>query len=160
MSTLKVNSIQNATGTTAVTLDASGNATFAGTVVSNSSMGMRNRIINGAMMIDQRNAGASVTPTDGSYSLDRWQFSVGAASKFTAQQNAGSVTPPTGFTNYLGITSSSAYSVGAAEGFGVKQRIEGYNVADFGWGADWCFHCYIVFLGSQFSDRNIWWRFL
>ena len=31
-----------------------------------------NRIINGAMVIDQRNAGASVTPSNASYSVDRW----------------------------------------------------------------------------------------
>jgi hypothetical protein len=35
------------------------------------------------------------------------------ASKFSVQQNAGSVTPPVGFTNYLGVTSLSAYSVGS-----------------------------------------------
>jgi hypothetical protein len=56
------------------------------------------------------------------------------ASKFTVQQNAGSVTPPSGYTNYLGATSSSAYSVGAAEIFNVAQRIEGFNTADLAWG--------------------------
>jgi hypothetical protein len=56
----------------------------------------KNRIINGAMVIDQRNAGASVTPTaDGLYSLDRWQYSISQASKFSVQQDAGAVTPPT-----------------------------------------------------------------
>jgi hypothetical protein len=62
---------------------------------------MRNRIINGQMVLDQRNAGASVTPTNGSYTLDRWQIGASQASKFTVQQNAGSVTPPVGFTNYF-----------------------------------------------------------
>jgi hypothetical protein len=71
----------------------------------------RNRIINGDMRIDQRNAGASVTPTNTQYLVDRFAATLTQSSKFTAQQNAGSVTPPTGFTNYLGITSSSAYSV-------------------------------------------------
>lgn len=133
--TLKVTTLQDGASAIAnLTLDTSGNTTAGGTVAMASSF-KRNRIINGNMLIDQRNAGASITPTDGQYSVDRWQFSVGAASKFTAQQNAGSVTPPSGFTNYLGITSSSSYSIGAAEGFGVKQRVEGYNVADLGWGA-------------------------
>ena len=95
-----------------------------------------NRIINGAMTIDQRNAGASVTNIAGNvYTLDRWQANGDQASKFTIQQNAGSVTPPVGFINYLGITSSSAYSVGAAESFVIRQKIEGLNVADLGWGA-------------------------
>jgi len=96
--------------------------------------GFRNRIINPAMVIDQRNAGASVTPTNAQYLVDRWQATLSAASKFTVQQNAGSVTPPVGFTNYLGATSSSAYSIGASDFFTIRQQIEGYNVADLGWG--------------------------
>jgi hypothetical protein len=96
--------------------------------------GFKNRIINGAMVIDQRNAGASVTPTSGSYTLDRWQTVASQASKFSVQQNAGSVTPPAGFKNYLGITSLSAYTVGSSELFNFLQNIEGYNIADLGWG--------------------------
>jgi hypothetical protein len=95
---------------------------------------LKNRIINGAMVIDQRNAGASVTPANGTYTLDRWGAYQSAASKFTVQQNAGSVTPPAGFKNYLGVTSSSAYSVGSGDYFAIYQIIEGYNVADLDWG--------------------------
>lgn len=96
--------------------------------------GFRNRIINGSMVIDQRNAGASVTPTSGQYTLDRWTSLLSQASKYTVQKNAGSVTPPAGFTNYLGVTSSSAYSVLSGETFLIDQRIEGFNFADMGWG--------------------------
>jgi hypothetical protein len=97
---------------------------------------MKNRIINGAMVIDQRNGGASVATSGGSniYTLDRWQALYSQTSKFTIQQNAGSVTPPVGFVNYLGVTSTSAYTVGAGELFLLRQRIEGYNIADLGWG--------------------------
>lgn len=94
----------------------------------------RNRIINGAMVIDQRNAGASINPTDGQFSVDRFMIFRSVASKLTAQQNAGSVTPPAGFTNYLGITSSSAYTVTSSDYFIICHRIEGYNIADFAWG--------------------------
>jgi len=94
----------------------------------------KNRIINGAMVIDQRNAGASVTPVTAQYLLDRFYTNLSQASKFTVQQNAGSVTPPVGFTNYLGVTSSSAYSVAAGDYFNIGQKIEGFNVADLGWG--------------------------
>jgi len=95
---------------------------------------LRNRIINGDMRIDQRNAGASITPTDGQYTLDRWVAYLTQASKFTVQQNAGSVTPPAGFTNYLGATSSSAYSVISTDLFIVSQPIEGFNLADLAYG--------------------------
>ena len=95
---------------------------------------MKNRLINSAMVIDQRNAGASVTPTDGQYLVDRWCGRLTQASKFSAQQNAGSVTPPVGFVNYLGATSLSAYTVVTGDFFLLRQIIEGYNIADLGWG--------------------------
>jgi hypothetical protein len=96
--------------------------------------GFKNRIINGAMMIDQRNAGASVTPASGDYMLDRWRYASSQASKFTVQQNAGSVTPPAGYKNYLGMTVASAVTIGSTDYFELQQRIEGLNVADLGWG--------------------------
>jgi len=99
-----------------------------------SPFGLKNRIINGDMVVDQRNNGASVTPTNTQYTLDRWTFSLAQSSKLTCQQNAGSVTPPAGFTNYLGITSTSAYTVGSGENFNLVQRIEGFNTADLAWG--------------------------
>jgi hypothetical protein len=99
---------------------------------SGGSLGFRNRIINGDCRIDQRNAGASGTAS--AYTVDRWQFNASLTTKGTWQQNAGSVTPPAGFTNYLGFTSNSAYTVGSSELFSFQQRIEGLNVADLAWG--------------------------
>ena len=95
--------------------------------------GLKNKIINGDMVIDQRNAGASVTPTGG-YTLDRWGLSVSQNSKFTVQQNQNSVTPPTGFTSYLGLTTATAVTVGASDYFALYQPIEGYNIADLDFG--------------------------
>jgi len=98
-------------------------------------LGFRNRIINGAMVIDQRNNGVEVNPAVSlTYYLDRWYAVSTASSKFKIGQNAGSVTPPAGFTNYLGCTSLSAYTAGTSESFNIQQRIEGLNVADLGWG--------------------------
>ncbi len=97
--------------------------------------GFKNRIINGAMTIDQRNAGASVTPaTTNTFTLDRWICGLTQASKFSVQQNAGAVTPPTGFKNYAGITSTSSYAVTSSDAFFFEQRVEGFNVADLGFG--------------------------
>jgi hypothetical protein len=97
--------------------------------------GFKNRLINGNMTIDQRNAGASVSNIAGSiYTLDRWKVEGSQASKFTVQQNAGSVTPPAGYSSYLGVTSSSAYTVGATDYFIVYQNIEANNIVDFGEG--------------------------
>jgi hypothetical protein len=104
---------------------------------SGSPFGFKNRIINGAMVIDQRNAGASVNCNSATnpYTLDRWRAVASTGSgQYSVQQNAGSVTPPAGFTNYLGITSLAATSVGTNDYFNIRQPIEGLNVADLGWG--------------------------
>jgi hypothetical protein len=133
-----------AAGTTIATIQSTGlNLGSNGVVFSDAStqtaaaspFGLKNRIINGDMRIDQRNAGASVTPSSGSsYTLDRWKVYASQASKFSVQQNAGSVTPPVGFVNYAGITSLSAYSVGSTDEFDFYQVIEGFNTADLQWG--------------------------
>ena len=97
--------------------------------------GFKNRIINGGMVIDQRNAGASVTPSADTYLLDRWGYSASQTSKFTFQQNKGSVTLPDGFANYLGASVASAVTVGASDYFALYTKVEGFNAADLGWGA-------------------------
>jgi hypothetical protein len=127
MSNLKVNTINDANGTS--------NAVLYGVAAPTGSMGFRNRILNGGMAIDQRNAGAATANTISGYTLDRWAVSQSTTGKLIAQQNAGSVTPPAGFTNYLGVTSQSAFSVGSGDYYMIYQMIEGYNVADFGLGA-------------------------
>jgi hypothetical protein len=100
-----------------------------------SGFGFKNRIINGDMRIDQRNAGASVSPSASQYTLDRWLAFMNAASaKYSVQQNAGSVTPPAGFSNYLGATSLGAYTVAAGEIMAFTQTIEGFNISDLAWG--------------------------
>ena len=105
-------------------------ATQVGTTVSQL-FGMRNRIINGAMEIDQRNAGASVTPTGDAYTLDRWQLSIGVSSKLSVQQ---SNTAPTGFINSALITTASAYTASAADYLSYCTKIEGLNISDLAWG--------------------------
>jgi hypothetical protein len=102
-----------------------------------SPFGLKNRIINGDMRIDQRNAGASSTATStGSVynTVDRWNYYASQGSKFTLQQNQNSVTPPAGFTNYLGITSSTAATISSGDIYVIQQFIEGYNVADLDFG--------------------------
>jgi hypothetical protein len=96
---------------------------------------MRNRIINGAMTIDQRNAGASVTSSSGGgvYPVDRWEqeASVGGG-VFTMQQSS---TAPPGFSNSILYTVTTAdTSLAAGDRYNTRQIIEGYNIADFGFG--------------------------
>jgi hypothetical protein len=101
---------------------------------------MRNRIINGAMVIDQRNAGASVTPSGSAYTLDRWYFDCSQASKMSVQQTPSATETGyatrvgAGFTNYIATTTVSPVSIGAGDFFWLSQFIEGFNIADLAWG--------------------------
>jgi len=94
---------------------------------------MKNRIINGAMVIDQRNAGASVSvSTSGVYVLDRWKNRAFGGGVFSVQQSS---TAPAGFTNSTLYTVTTAdSSIAAGDNYWIIQEIEGYNVADLNWG--------------------------
>jgi hypothetical protein len=109
--------------------------------IADSSLGFRNRIINGAMVIDQRNAGASVSPVVTGYTLDRWSAVMNATgAKYSVQQTPSATESGfatrvgAGFQSYLAVTSLGAYTVGAGEIMAIQQAIEGFNVADLAWG--------------------------
>jgi hypothetical protein len=101
------------------------------TPTADSLQGFRNRIINGDMRIDQRNAGASVTATG--YPVDRFFGEDGSDAVFTLQQDSSA---PTGFTKSVKATITTAdASIGATQ-YGIfAQYIEGTNVADLGFGS-------------------------
>ena len=128
------------------TLSASGATTLSGAVSASSlsvnsnnisadnSLGFRNRIINGDMRIDQRNAGAAVTITAGTtYTVDRFcAEGANADGVFTIQQSS---TAPVGFVNSIIATVTTAdASLGATQSYYVEQRIEGTNLSDLAWG--------------------------
>jgi hypothetical protein len=97
-------------------------------VTSAGTYGFKNRIINGAMVINQR--ATSITSTG--YSVDRFAYFGSQASKVTVSQDTSVYS--TGFNASLKVLSSSAYTVGSTEEFEIYQSIEGYNIADLGWG--------------------------
>ena len=109
-----------------------GNLAMTGTLAMGSSF-KRNRIINGNMVIDQRNAGASVTlNATTQYPVDRFSAYEGTSgATVTAQQ---STTAPTGFTNSIIFTVSTGATPAAGDINGFWQSIEGFNIADLGWG--------------------------
>jgi hypothetical protein len=128
MSTLAVNTITNAAGGNTAQINGM-------TPTADSLQGFRNRILNGGMVIDQRNAGASVTVNDLAifYGVDRFR-AVGQASSgvFTMQRVTDA---PTGFTNSLRVTVTTAdASISATDRYLLQQVIEGFNAADLGFG--------------------------
>jgi hypothetical protein len=95
--------------------------------------GFKNKILNGSMVIDQRNAGASVALSSSAsfYATDRFTIRLDASSGSTAiKANVA----PSGFTNSLNITiGTGAAPTSGQVGF-ADQRIEGFNIFDLGWG--------------------------
>jgi hypothetical protein len=128
------------TPTTAATIDNNQNYTFANPINTPNTFGFKNRIINGAMMIDQRNSGASVTPASSAYTIDRWKLQITQASKITVQQTPSATETGyatrvgAGFTNYLAFTTASAATIGSTDQFVGFQAIEGLNASDLAWG--------------------------
>jgi hypothetical protein len=101
------------------------------TPTADSLQGFRNRIINGDMRIDQRKAGASVTLTADLYTVDRFLARTQSATDSTAQR---STTAPSGFNNSLLVTIGTGASPASSATNVIRQEIEGFNVADLGWG--------------------------
>ena len=100
----------------------------------NASLGFKNRIINGDMRIDQRNNGAAVNANSSTapYSTDRFNVNVGGSSAVIACQQVSDA--PVGFVNSLRLTVSTAATPSSGQFLFLRQIIEGFNIADFGWG--------------------------
>lgn len=98
----------------------------------------KNRIINGDMVIDQRNAGAVVTVNafGSKFGADRMRFygQTGGAA-YTAQQSTDA---PDGFRKSTVVTVTTAdATIGATEYYHLQHNIEGHNIADAGFGTSW-----------------------
>jgi len=92
--------------------------------------GMKNRIINGNMVIAQR--GTAAVTTSAAYPVDRFSTVNATDGTFSAQQVSDA---PSGFINSLKWTTTAAdTSLSAAQYTSTLQFIEGLNVTDLAWG--------------------------
>jgi hypothetical protein len=137
--------LQTNSGTTALTISTAQETTLAGKLTTASSgiqfsdsstqtaaaspYVLKNRIINGDMRIFQRGVAAT---TNSSYSVDRWRLNKSNDATESVSQNTDA---PTGFSYSLRNTISTGdATLGTTQYSGLEQLIEGYNIADFGWG--------------------------
>jgi hypothetical protein len=103
-----------------------------GEVLTNSQIGRKNIIINGAMQVAQRGTSSSGlgATTAGYTTLDRYAAYAGAdatAGRYTMSQSA--VTDLEGFSNALKIDCTTAdTSIAAGEALLIQQGIEGFNL--------------------------------
>ena len=125
MSTLKVNAITDAAGANgnAITLATDGTCTAKIT----NNLSNRNKIINGAMTINQRNH--SGTAGNNAYTLDRWKYQRSANAEFDVVQS-GEKAP--GFANCLRLDCTTGNgTVGAGDYVKLRYHLEGFDVQDF-----------------------------
>jgi hypothetical protein len=98
----------------------------------------RNRIINGDMRVDQRFAGASniiAAASTGIYVADRWRVSNGTTTGALTVQRVRAPANPYGQVYALSAIATTAQATMNNQDYvTLEQRIEGYNIADFGWG--------------------------
>ena len=99
----------------------------------NVGLSFKNRIINGDMVINQRGFSGVVPDSSSTYTLDRWELLETGSMAFSAQQST-TVPSGAGFTNSILITTTTAASPASGSRSQFQQYIEGFNVADLGWG--------------------------
>ena len=133
MSTIKVSNLQNASAASpAFVLASDGSATANLSSLNGGPIsGARNRIINGDMRIDQRNAGASVS-TDNAFPVDRFQIGKAGTQTWTMQR---STTAPSGFSNSVAVVIGTGSTPAATDRLTLVQAVEGYNLADLSFGS-------------------------
>lgn len=132
----------NSAGTalTGLTIDNNQNVALNNGLNTPNTFGFKNRLMNGAMVIDQRNCGTSVTANTATFGADRWKYDMVSSSKGTTQTTPSATETgyatrvAAGFQYYLAFTSSAATSVGSTDYYSIIQTIEGNNVADLAWG--------------------------
>jgi hypothetical protein len=91
---------------------------------------MKNRIINGGMVIAQR--GTAAVTGSGEFPVDRFLVGNTTDGAFSAQQDSSA---PAGFINSVKITTTTAdATLTTTQAIVFIQRIEGTNVADLGFG--------------------------
>ena len=133
MSEVKVNSIKGLSANVAAISINNADGTCTANITSNGGgqLSNRNMIVNGGMMINQRYEDAAETPSDGEYTMDRWQSWLSTGSKFSITRSDDH---PDDFNKSLLVTSLSAATVDANHEHGITTKIEGQDMAQLAFG--------------------------
>jgi len=116
-----------------------------GAVYDSGALSNRNLIINGAMLVDQRNDGSSATVTHAAdhFIGDRFRFTENHTGSFSAQQVSDA---PVGFEKSSKVTvTGTDTSLAATEFSRILQGIEGKNVSHLNWGSANAKTCTLTF---------------
>jgi hypothetical protein len=97
---------------------------------SDGALSNRNLIINGSVIVNQRNEDTAITS---GWACDRWN-AADNQNGITRQRNGGDYTRPDGFQNYLRYIVTTAKTKGAGDYAVTYQPIEAYNIQPLKWG--------------------------
>jgi len=94
--------------------------------------GLKNLIINGDMRIAQRGTSATITGGSVCHTVDRFIMNIDTTifnSIATMGQNLDSLTPPSDFSNYVGIQINTGTALSGNPYYNFRQQIEGNNLS-------------------------------
>mgnify|MGYP003127639376 CR=1 FL=1 len=107
--------------------------TFSNDIVPATPLSHRNMIINGGMIIDQRNSGSAVSPSNGAYTIDRLQTYQAGGGAFSVQQQSTVV--PVGFSYSAKINVDTIdSSIASGDYYMLTYNFEGYDTAHLEFG--------------------------
>ena len=125
------------TGTSGLTtLDSSAGLTFSDSsnqAAAASPFGLKNRIINGDMVVAQRGTSSISIDNTEKFVVDRFLIRSNASGLSATSQQ--STTAPNNFVNSMIVSVTTGGTIAAATRGYIQQRIEGFNVSDLGWGS-------------------------
>ena len=102
----------------------------------NGNLGLRNRLVNGSMLINQRgNSSFSIPSATGTYICDNWIAGAVLGGGAITISNDSSVPTGTGFTNSINCSTTSTRTLGTSEYAVIQTGIEGYRMNDFNFGS-------------------------
>jgi len=99
--------------------------------------GLKNLIINGDMRIAQRGTSATITGGSVCHTVDRFIMNIDTTifnSIATMGQNLDSLTPPSDFSNYVGIQINTGTALSGNPYYNFRQQIEGNNLSHLKFG--------------------------
>lgn len=102
----------------------------------NGNLGLRNRLVNGSMLINQRgNTSFSIPSATGTYICDNWIAAAVLGGGAITISNNGAVPGGTGFTNSINCSTTTTRTLGSSEYATIQTGIEGYRMIDFNFGS-------------------------
>ena len=153
MSTLKVGGIRGVSASSdAITVGNDGTASANLTSVGGAPLSSRNKIINGAMLVSQRNTTFSCNTSE-IYTVDRFMTQMGSSFDFDTTITQENDTPD-GFQKSLKVTPDATKSVSASDNAGIFTHLEGQDLQDFKSGTSGAKKIVYSFFAKSGSSNN------